>query len=151
MRVLIMGRDGVAKHLPTKPTYCIRIFNSWDREGDKWARPPLKESPNWRTVREYVFDDADEIYRNPCENPIVINEEMARRIVKDFIDGREGCSELLVHCSRGKSRSPALALALGEVFGLDLDVEKVREEGVMLINRLVYRLVKEAAGKQLNK
>ena len=48
-------------------------------------------------------------------------------IVSDFAACKDDVDALLVHCLRGRNRSPAAAFALHEVFDLGNDLKKLRE------------------------
>ena len=112
-----------AAHVPDKPTYAIRIFSSY-----KIDAQPLQESSLYKKVSEYTFDDND-------THPFIIkggdkwlDEGTARKIVEDFRQNMEGVEALLVHCSRGENRSPAVAMALSELFDLGHDPEELKKK-----------------------
>jgi len=102
-------------YVPRKPTYALRIFSSWKTD---WEIN-LQESPLYRKVSKYVFDDVSPGLMR--ENSVLFNEEMAEGMLRDFEPHVEECECLLVHCIRGRNRSPAVALALNEIFSLGGD------------------------------
>jgi predicted protein tyrosine phosphatase len=113
MDLHILSWSEAEKFVPTEPTFAIRIFSSWDAE-----RPCLVKSHLYVWIREYVFDDNNGIFR---VWPVDISEEISSRIVADFAVFRDRVAALLVHCSRGINRSPAVAVALNEIFDLGHD------------------------------
>lgn len=56
--------------------------------------------------------------------------------LKEFIDKYKDC-DFIIHCGAGVSRSPAVAIAIGEYLGQD--TREIQERSIP--NRLVYRLV----------
>ena len=143
MDIKIFGWEKASEYVPLEPTYAIRILNgpSWDVNKDY---PPLIESPNYKQIKEYTFDDVDLEY---CPNPrkdIFIDEKIAGKMLIDFRDGREGCLAFLVHCSRGQNRSPAVAIAFNEIFNLGQD-GKVMREIYKARNVYVYEMLIETA------
>jgi hypothetical protein len=118
MNILIMSYREALQHFPEQATYAIRIGSSY-RVRDRMPFDSLRNSPLYRVVNEYFFD-----YANPREvNPgiILFNTEIAEKMLKDFIGGRKKCKELMVHCSYGLNRSPAVAMAFNEIFNLGED------------------------------
>jgi predicted protein tyrosine phosphatase len=117
-KVMILSHTRAAMfqaELKDQPIYLIRIFNSPD-----WlASVPYAElncPEQFKIIRSYVFDD---ISRFTDDNELVsFNDEIADRIITDFDNEGKYCQTLLVHCWAGKSRSPAVAIALSEIFHL---------------------------------
>lgn len=139
MDLLVMPWWEAIMYQPEKKTYAIRIFNGEDKEAPK--RDPLKSSPLYVCVAEYFFDDNDEFTR--C-GPVTIDEETARRMIEDFARHRESVECLLVHCFKGQNRSPAVAMALNEIFGLGHDASALREN-YQSANKYVYKRIRETA------
>ena len=152
MEIKVMGYGQALRHIPTVPTLAIRIFDSFPGSSNTSARR-LPESSLY-TIREYVFDDLDvdrvaprygqEVIEQWRKKYAVFDEEMAQRIVDDFARLRSGNLELLVHCTLGVSRSPAVAVALNEIFDIGYDIKKMKRE-YNGYNRYVYRLLKEVS------
>ena len=122
MKVFAMDLLGASEYVPREPTYAIRIFSGWKQDGGI----DLQESSLYRRVSKYVFDDVSPGLRR--ENTILFDREMAKEMLKDFKPYVEECGCLLVHCIRGRNRSPAVALALNEIFSLGGDTTFSREE-----------------------
>ena len=142
MDLLIMSWLEATEHKPTKPTYAIQIFSSSDILKDKKLYP-LQDSPYYAHVACYVFDDNDQQYR---AGPISLDEHMAEALLHDFDTHRLSVQALLVHCALGKNRSPAVGLALNEIFKLGCNSEALREQYAGL-NREVYQTLITTAQK----
>jgi len=77
-----------------------------------------------------------------------ITEWEAQTIV-DFVRQHADKDCLIVHCDAGYSRSPAVALAAGDILGLVDETRRIREfaaQGVYQPNRTVYNRITEMAG-----
>src|SRR3989344_221992 len=75
--------------------------------------------------------------------PVTITEDIADSIVRDFAKHKDNVEALLVHCTRGRNRSPAVAIALNEVFSLGDNSNELKKE-FHAYNKHVYKLVFEA-------
>ncbi|RKZ38850.1 MAG: hypothetical protein DRR00_33870 [Candidatus Parabeggiatoa sp. nov. 3] len=121
-----------------KPIYLIRLFNS-----DCLALVPyaeLKYPEQFKIIRSYVFDDISQF---TDDNELVsFNDEMAESIITDFDNDGKDCQMLLVHCWAGKSRSPAVAIALSEIFHLKTP-EQIAEmkKQFPIFNKKVYQTI----------
>jgi len=144
MDLHIFGKWDAQEFQPIKPTYVIRIFSSYSDDLDK---KPLADSPFYRRIVEQTFDD---IWPGSpsvgFQNPTMFTEEMADSIIRDFSAHKDSIDALLVHCSRGKNRSPAVALALNEVFNLGYNSQELKKQ-YPDATWFVYRTLKEVAGK----
>jgi predicted protein tyrosine phosphatase len=110
MDIVILNRKESAKYTPSKSTYAIRIrdFNGRKR------LPRLVDSPLFKEVKIYRFDDAD-----PDSNGRgPLKEGLPEKIITDFQKLKDGCECLMIHCNQGESRSPAVGLALNDIFNL---------------------------------
>ncbi len=155
MDIKIMGHRRAARYVPKVPTLAIRIFDSHPVSSN---RPSLQlKDSSLYTICGYTFDDTDldailwcepdidvqELYKRD----VILDRKLARGILNDFVTLSVGCKGLLVHCALGASRSPAVAMALNEIFGLGYDTEAMKKER-FTYNRHVYRLLVEE-GKKL--
>lgn len=138
MDLHIFWSDEASKFLPDKPTYAVRIFMSGLKE-----MPKLQENPHYLAIQEYTFDDNDGMFQ---VGPLSITPEIAEHIVLDFAKYRDRVSALLVHCSRGRNRSPSVAIALSEIFQLGNDTETLKRN-FPHANREVYRAIMQAGEK----
>ncbi len=124
MDLHIFGKWDAQKFQPAKPTYAIRIFSSYNTDSDK---KPLVNSPLYHRIVEQTFDD---IWPGSptvgFRNPTMFTDEMADSILRDFSAYKDSIEALVVHCSRGINRSPAVALALNEIFGLGYDPDQLK-------------------------
>lgn len=125
MNIKITSLWDAVSYKPDKPTYAIRVFSS---ESVLGSDRQLKQSPMYKHIREYIFDDND-------THPFLIkcgrkwlDEDTARQIVSDFKENRGEVETLLVHCNQGQNRSPAVAMALNELFELGNDLSELQKK-----------------------
>ncbi len=104
------------KYIPKNPTYAIRILSSFQQRDPKLRFKSLQPSSLYRVVHEYFFDDTFPEIAKPKE--VLFSSSLAEKMLRDFVIGRKGCEDLLVHCSLGKNRSPAVAIAFNDIFSL---------------------------------
>ena len=146
-----MGYRRAIQYTPKVPTLVIRILDSYP-ESDNSSSLKLQDSSFFRTLG-YVFDDQDvdrllEHYpdydlEKLAKKNVLFNNELAKKILSDFEKLRNGCLDLLVHCTLGGSRSPAVAIALNEIFDLGHDSDELKKR-YSAYNQFVYRLLIEA-------
>ncbi|MBU2637683.1 MAG: hypothetical protein KJ955_01800 [Nanoarchaeota archaeon] len=147
MEIKVMGFRKALAHTPLVPTLAMRIFDS---DADPIIKRPLVCSPFYK-IYCYTFDDLDmdiihALYPNDKSylRRVHFSEDIAKQILTDFENSRQGMLELLVHCTLGANRSPAVAIALNEIFGLGHNTDEMKTK-YSAFNRYVYRLMKEAA------
>jgi len=147
-KVMILSHTRAAMfkaELKDQPIYLIRIFNSPD-----WlASVPyakLKYLEQFKIIRSYVFDDISRFDDNEL---VSFNDEIAERIITDFDSEGKDCQTLLVHCWAGKSRSPAVAIALSEIFHLKT-LEQIAEmqKQFPIYNKRVYHTMLDVNKKR---
>jgi len=140
-----MGSRAAGTYHPVVPTLAFQIFDSYPRS----AKTVLPNSPLF-TVCSYTFDDIDldqllEHYPKTdmdqlARKHVLFDQVIAQKILADFAMKRADTLDLLIHCTLGASRSPAVAVALNEIFGLgQIDLK----ERYPAYNHFVYRLLKE--------
>ena len=125
MNLLIMSLFDAIKYIPSDSTYDIRIESPPNPGFDKpfAERYPLQKSDLY-TIVEYNFDD-----RTPdFGSGKLFDEEIARRLLTDFKERGVSKETLLVHCARGKNRSPAVGIALNEIFNLGYDTKELKQK-----------------------
>ena len=137
---MITDLESAVKHIPSQPTYAIRI----DDPAIHFGVPELAQSQFYVCVRRYWFDDVTPEIRQYCD--LMFNDDIASRILKDFSGYHERCSALLVHCRYGLSRSPAVAMALNDIFDLGQDTEEMKRQHYKY-NPFVYEKLLETAQK----
>jgi predicted protein tyrosine phosphatase len=100
------------------------------------SESPLTPQEGWAEVLVQRFHDTD----GEQIGLEVFSEAQARELL-GFVEGHQSCSELVVHCSLGQSRSAAVALYFSEKYGVPCYKERVPVtwENWRLYNRLVYR------------
>ena len=154
MKILIEDYGTAVVHDPKVPTLAIRIFDS---------APPnvsslkLMNASKYIGILEYTFDDLDldrirkirpeYAERLISEHPI-FNSQIAKQLLQDFYTNYKNADELLVHCTMGACRSPAVAIALNEMFKLGEDTEKMKNS--YPYNKHVYRLLIESDWQEIN-
>ena len=94
----------------------------------------LPVSEGWDEQIVLRFHDIDK----PLEDFVMFNKDMARQIV-DVVTSKDW-SQVVVHCTAGVSRSPAVALAIAEYYGLE---ETAGRLGKFPFNKLVFRKMRE--------
>ena len=124
---------------PEKPTYVIRIFSSRLAE-----REPLKKSPLYHKIAEYVFDDNDTFPFLIESGPVWFDEKIAEAVINDFSEFRTNVEALVVHCGLGANRSPAIAISLNEIFEFGQDSLSLMRQFDQY-NRHVYEVMKRVA------
>jgi len=105
------------------------------------SEEPLTAQDGWAAVLVQRFHDTD----GEQLGLEVFSDAQAREVL-DFVELHQGCTELVVHCSLGQSRSAAVALYLSEKYGVPCFKEQVRVtwENWRIYNRLVYRRLHNA-------
>lgn len=117
------------EHVPLIDTYAIRIFyhsKDMDEEfGD------LINSKLYVETKPYRFDDVyrDEEQEEGCgEDFYPITNEIARKMLTDFMPYRDKIEELLIHCMYGLNRTPAVAMAFNNIFNLGNSTELIKRK-----------------------
>jgi len=114
-QVLILSQERVANFQANpkdKPIYLIRIFDN-PQLLSFLPYAKLQSPEQFQIIKSYTFDDVSRFVDN---EHVLFNEEMAKTIIMDFYQDGKDCQTLLIHCRAGKSRSPAVAMALSEIF-----------------------------------
>ena len=125
MELLIMPLRIATLHVPHVKTYAIRIFSEFGLD----HLTSMQKSDNWVSIERYVFDDVwPGMPGGLYPRDVVFSEDIASRIIDDFMKRKDISEALLVHCSRGKNRSPAVAMALNEIFCLGHDTEELKKQ-----------------------
>lgn len=158
MGVIILNAEQARNYEPSDRTYAIRIFNS--RKKIEIERARLKNSDFYIAIRNYTFDDISpnsgrglslvfnffryQLYNLEVIERVAFNANIASEMLSDFrIFGRD-CSDVLVHCLKGRGRSPAVAMALNDIFGLGENSSELRRR-FPYYNKLVYSIMMSAA------
>jgi len=140
-KVMVLSHTRAAMfkaELKDQPIYLIRIFNT-----PNWlASVPydeLQHPEQFKIIQSYTFDDISRFNDNEL---VSFNDKMAKKIITDFDNEGKDCQTLLVHCWAGKSRSPAVAIALSEIFHLKTP-EQIAEmkKQFPIYNKRVYHTI----------
>ena len=144
MELHILSLDEALRHTPKGPTYAIRILSGRDTR-DSWVPNQLDAITSDMYLRQprYFFDNiCPEFKIEPGD--ILFDEEIARKIITDFQSQRSGCDSLVINCLAGINRSPAVGIALSEIFRLGQDVNALKEK-YDKINSHIYSTMHMAA------
>lgn len=120
MEIEILSLERALNYFPTVATYAIRIFSPSDKE-----RKELVNSQLYKAIRTYEFSDKSHA-RERGER--LFDESIAERMIRDFIDGRDGCECLMIHCNRGLNRSPGVGMGFNYLFELGQDLDMMQAE-----------------------
>lgn len=152
-----MSAFEASKYKPLDKTYTIRIFSSRIRPNiiSYEETFKLKDSSNYIKTECYSFDHlypevplySEVVYRRN-ENLILFNEDIAKKMLLDFLPFEKSCNTLLIHCAIGKNRSPAVGIAFNEIFNLGHNDIKLKEK-FPEANWHVYGVLKNTAKKIL--
>ena len=123
MDLHIMSLVDAAAHVPEKPTYALRIFSWYD--ASRSIIYPL-ESPNYVCIAKSVFDDVEPWFAK--SDDLLFTEQIADDILREFSEYKDRCDAFLVHCSKGKNRSPAVGVAFNEIFGFGHDIDDLKKK-----------------------
>jgi predicted protein tyrosine phosphatase len=107
MNVVVVSGDRARAYEPAGSEICISITNP---EAD-----PVALSAQFRAVLRLAFSDI--AGPSPFAWDRLFSSDDARRTL-EFIGAHSDADTLVVHCTAGESRSPAVALALTELWGL---------------------------------
>ncbi len=148
MQLHITGLRGmISEFVPTVQSHVIQIKSggSDSYEAEFYRRAVVH--PLYVSKGTYVFDDV--FPGIDLDNYMVLmTSEVAKTIISDFMVACDaGIEGLVVHCSRGVNRSPAVGMALNRMFDFGYDHE------ILLMkypakNMFVYKTLLEA-GKEL--
>ena len=141
MRLLIMGRKTASEYIPEESTYVIRICYGNVKNPIYWLGGSLKR-PDLCQEHIYEFDD---VGYTPIEGTVRFTEELARKIITDFMQ-RNQATTLLVHCSRGKNRSPSIGISLNDLFLLGENSELLKRT-YPEYNEWIYGMMMETGRK----
>ena len=156
VKAFVLDHGPAEQFIPQEKTLAIRIFDSF---GPNNGSNSLQSSSNWAGILEYTFDDMD-LNRYP-EDYLkeklpewevkfdLFNPELAEKIKQDFESFLE-VPQVLVHCTFGWKRSPAVIKGLGHIYDLALSWGNDRTHKMMTHkpggwcgNGYVYKLLCE--------
>ncbi len=141
----IFSLEEVLSYIPDEETYAIRISSAYDDN----THYPLQESSFYKEIHHYFFDDIwpgmpDEFHSHlPDEQYRPFTTEIAHTIIDDFSHALDSIDSLLVHCRFGVNRSPAVAIALNEIFELGEDSAFLKHK-YPEYRRFIYNTLLEA-------
>jgi len=157
MEIIICSFWAATNFQPTKPTLAFRVYDAYPSSINSKGKNLLKESDLYTNIKEYILDDTDtdtilESYPelNTPENWVEWKKEepiikgVTSTILRDFKKCYQQAECFLIHCTIGVSRSPAVAIALNEIFDLGEDSDFLKKKHPCY-NKFIYRMLKETA------
>ena len=100
-----------------------------------------KEYP--KMTKESLLSYAESKGQPDCRYTL-FNEEMARKILSDFDAVKNRFENVMIHCTYGKNRSPAVGIAMNEIYDWGIVGLEKKFPGY---RRYVYEVMKKASGK----
>ena len=152
MKIHIFSAEKASQHNPPRKTYTIRIYSGNPIGGTAYENLIYCPNYSFDTIKKYYFDDIkptkeeleERFAEEPGEDLCPITSEIAEEILSDFRTHKDSIEELLVHCREGKSRSPAVAIALNDIFNLGENSEELRKKFPDM-NSFVYETIMKSA------
>jgi predicted protein tyrosine phosphatase len=117
-QVMILSHSRAAKFQAepkNQPIYLIRIFDA-PKMITVAPYAKLRHPEQFEIIKSYTFDDVSHLQEH--DRFVLFQDKIAKQILTDFDNEGRDCQTLLVHCRAGISRSPAVAIALSEIFQL---------------------------------
>lgn len=132
-KVFFLPRVVAARWHPNPESVLISIH---DRSEEQ-----LSPQPGWENVLYLRFHDTD-----GQQMGLEVFSPQQAQAVLDFVDQHQNCSELVVHCAMGQSRSAAIALFVSEVQGIPCFKEQTPVTAMTWrsYNRKVYSTLRDA-------
>ncbi len=118
----ILSLEAALEHIPQNPTYAIRIESGCLESFDDL---PLKH-PLYCPIRTYTFDDVEPGMLIDSKE-ILFKAPLAKKIIEEFRPYSK-THDILVHCLFGRNRSPAIGIALNDIFDLGQDTEALKQK-----------------------
>ena len=129
MEIYVLSREIARKRIPEKPELLIGILDSKPHNIDTNHIPAVPVQSSLRAdYLTYLFDDIEEKF----QDYVLINRDIAAKILEDFSRFKDRIESLAVHCRAGLSRSPAVAAALNDCFSLGSS-EDFFQDGILQI------------------
>ena len=114
----------------SEPTFSNIFKKSWREMSLKYPKMTLDSFIGWQ---EYAG--------NPKWRTTSFNEDIARSILEDY-EGIRDIENVVIHCSRGENRSPAVGIAMDEIYGWG--VKGLREK-FPNYRKFIYDILKNVA------
>ena len=150
-KIKVMGYRQACAYTPTVPTLMMRIYD-YGIEALNSPQNKLLPSTLYITT-EYTFDDLDmdsieNNYGNKKAKEIKnrlhpFTPSHAQTILSDIKKNINSVEEIIIHCTHGASRSPAVAIALAEIHPFEQN-DYYLKKLYPSYNRYVYRLLQQA-------
>jgi len=121
-------------------------YSGYDPSGEefqKYLKDQQKEYPKMTAESLLGYFESR---GHPYGRYTLFDEEIAKKILDDFEMVKEEVNCVMVHCSRGKNRSPAVGMAMNEIYGWGIEDLK---EKFPEYRRYVYQTMIDVSKKRL--
>lgn len=133
-----MNNDRASQFYGSEDLYKIKIV------GSNYI-PREEASGKINGLYQYFFDDV-----NSEADGILITPDISKNIIYDFEKNKNNYTGLLISCKYGAGRSPAVAMALNEVFNLGHDTFLMSKEFPQF-NNYVFQQISRVGTKKTRK
>jgi len=117
-------------------------YDTKNEDFQKYLKDQQKEYPK---MTEGSLLSYFESRGHPYGRCTLFDEPLAKRILNDFEKVKDEIDNLVIHCNRGKNRSPAVGIAMNEIYGWR--IEGLREK-FPEYRRYVYDVMVRASKNQ---
>lgn len=128
-KLLIMGKVHIKTFKPEPFSLLIRILQVNEIPNE------LKFQSFFKKILIYNFNDKKELTKES------FNQKILKQLKKDTQKIKEDFDTIIIHCSMGLSRSPAIALGLNHIYKLGFNERKIKKLRPRY-NKFIYNLIK---------
>jgi predicted protein tyrosine phosphatase len=115
MKIIVTDREGIEAGVLVHSPYIVISVHDPDKRPAR-----VRKQPALRAVLVVAFDDAEEIPETAEPGEITLmSPDQAGQVIEFVRKHRPEVGTIVVQCEQGMSRSPAIAVALCRVLGLD--------------------------------
>jgi len=93
---------------------------SWVKNED-WNKMLEIERKNYPKMTKESLIDYYESRGHPYRGCTLFDPKKAKKILSDFDKFKNEVDTIVVHCIRGKNRSPAIGIAMNEIYGWEIE------------------------------
>jgi predicted protein tyrosine phosphatase len=133
MKFIVTDRQSIEAGLAVRTPYIVVSIYTPGR-----PRPEIGRRCGLKAILYASFHDAEPAEGFTLPPDLILMTQDQARAIWEFVKRHErNIGSIVCHCEQGISRSPAVAIALAEVFGSDVSQIKATSDP----NRHVYRLM----------